>query len=358
VADNVDFVDLVDGVVYLGGVAKGKVKVLHLCRQYHPSVGGVERFVAELAARMVARGHKVEVATLNRLWHGQVALPADEVVNGIPVHRLPFVGGALFFVAPGVIQLAGGCDVLHVHNTDFFLDFLSATRFIHRRPMVVSTHGGFFHTTDYTALKRIYFALITRFSLRAASTVIPNSASDERRFAPYARRVVRIDNAIDYPAFASVKHKPVPGRIITVGRLAPNKNMNGLLTVFAAAHAARPDLSLVVVGDGVLRSELQTQAAHLGVAEVVQWLSEVSDERLRAELAQAEVFMSAAHYEGFGLAVIEAMAAGVIPIVNNIEAFRDVIIAQENGFLTDYGDATRAAEKLLAVMSLPEEQKQ
>ncbi|MBI3244777.1 MAG: glycosyltransferase family 4 protein [Chloroflexi bacterium] len=333
------------------------MKILHICRQYYPSVGGVERFVADLALRLAACGHTVEIGTLNRLWHERGTLAAHEMVNGLPVHRLPFVGGPLFFAAPGVLGLARHFDVIHIHNTDFFLDFLAAAHFLHRRPLVVSTHGGFFHTADHAALKRLHFNLITARSLRKA-IVIPSSASDERKFATHAGRAVRIDNAIDYTAFASVKHRPVPGRVITVGRLAPNKNLPVLLQMFARARELQPNLSLVVVGDGYLRAELEQQAAELNIASAARWTGEIDDAGLRAELGAAETFLSAASYEGFGLALLEAMAAGLIPVVNDIEAFRDVVINGQNGFLADYRDAVSAARTLVQASSLPPDQKQ
>ncbi|MEK9165018.1 MAG: glycosyltransferase, partial [Chloroflexota bacterium] len=133
------------------------MKILQVCRQYYPCVGGVERFVADLSARLIARGHTVQVATLDRCWHGGSKLPAGETVNGVPVHRLPFVGGALFFAAPAILRLVKDFDLVHVHNTDFFLDYLSLTGFTHGRPLVVSTHGGFFHTDDHAKIKRVYF---------------------------------------------------------------------------------------------------------------------------------------------------------------------------------------------------------
>ena len=327
------------------------MKILHICRQYHPCLGGVERFVSDLATRLAARGHTVEVATLNRCWRGK-RLPDTETVHGIPVHRLPFVGGPLFFFAPGVLPLVADFDLVHVHNTDFFLDALALTRWAHRRPLVVSTHGGFFHTADHAALKRLYFALLTRRSLRVADVVIPNSAGDERRFAAHARRAVRIDNAIDYPAFAAAPRRPVPGRLITVGRLASNKNLFALLDAFAAARAAQPSLSLVVVGDGPLRPALQARAAALSLADSVRWAGEVADAQLRAELSAAELFLSAATYEGFGLALLEAMAAGLVPVVNTIEAFRDVIAEGRDGFLADYSQPASAAQTILRALAL------
>lgn len=333
------------------------MRILHVCRQYYPSIGGVERFVADLSSRLVARGYTAEVATLNRLWRSPTRLAAYEVVNGIPVHRLPFVGGALFFAAPGALKMLREFDVVHVHNTDFFLDFVAATRFIHRRPFVVSTHGGFFHTPAHTALKQVYFALVTRRSLRAASVVIPNSASDERRFAPCARRAIRIDNAIDFAAFAGVSRRPAPGRLITVGRLAPNKDLGGLLNILARALALRPDLTLVVVGDGPLRRDLEDQAAVLGISGAVRWTGEVNDAGLRSELETADAFVSAATYEGFGLAMLEAMAAGIAPVVNDIEAFRDVIDDGRNGFIVNCADREGAAARLIDVLALPPEQR-
>ncbi len=332
------------------------MNILHLCRQFHPCLGGVERFVAELGTRLRERGHMVDVATLDQCWRKPTRLSRHETVNGLAVHRLPFVGGPLFFVAPGVLNLVKHFDVVHIHNTDFFLDSLAATRFIHRRPLVVSTHGGFFHTADYAAFKRMYFNLITRRSLKAA-TVVPNSASDERKFAPYAGRAVRIDNAIDYPAFAAVERRPTLGRLITVGRLAPNKNLPALLRAFACARELQPGLTLVVIGDGHLRPELEQQAAALNIADAVRWTGEIDDSSLRAELAAAEIFLSAATYEGFGLALLEAMAAGLIPVVNEIEAFREVIMDGQNGFLANYGQPDSAAQTLVQVLRLPPDER-
>jgi alpha-1,3-mannosyltransferase len=329
------------------------MKILHVIRQYHPAVGGAERFAADLSTRLVARGHQVEVVTLNKRWRDGLRLPDHEIINDIPVHRIPYIGTPLFFLAPKVLSFVNGFDVVHVHHTDFFLDFLAATRFIHRRPLVVSTHGGFFHTDDHAALKRLYFALITQHSLRTANVVVPNSLSDEKRFARYGRKVVRIDNAIDSSFFSRGRGQRLRGRMITVGRLVANKNAKALLEVFALARARRSALTLTVVGDGEMRGELEERAGRLGIGDCVRWLGEVSDEQLRDELSAAEIFLSAATHEAFGLALLEAMAAGCVPVVNNIEAFRDVIEDGRDGFLANYANAAEAASTLLRVYESP-----
>jgi alpha-1,3-mannosyltransferase len=333
------------------------MRILHICRQYYPSVGGVERFVSELTARLALLGNEVEIATLNRVWYAHERLPALEMVKGIPVHRVPFIGGPLFFLAPTVLGLVRRFDVIHIHNTDSFLDYLAATKSLHDRPMVVSTHGGFFHTENQAALKLLYFRWVTTRSLGAASVVIPNSLGDEQKFGSYARCSVRIDNAIDYPAFAGVRRQPRAGRLITVGRLAANKNLAALLRVFAAAHRQRPELELVIVGEGPVRVELEPLIVELNLTQAVIWRGQIDDEVLHAELAQAEVFLSAASYEGFGLALVEAMAAGVIPIVSQIRAFQALITEGENGFLIDYALIDQASQRLLWALDLPDSEK-
>lgn len=333
------------------------MKILHICRQYYPSVGGVERFVADLAGHLAADGHLVEVATLNRLWHSAQRLPTYEVVQGIPVNRLPFIGGPLFFLAPTILKLVRKFDVLHVHNTDFFLDYLVATQVIHGKPIIVSTHGGFFHTQDQATLKKLYFHSITPHSLSAVSAVIPNSQSDAERFGPYSSRVVRIDNAIDYTSYAQVERQPIGGRCITVGRLAPNKNIAALLRVFAAAYASHPDLSLVVIGDGPLRAELERLSGELLIDQAVTWLGFIDNVNLREQLGLAEFFLAAATYEGFGLAVLEGMAGGVIPLANNISAFQALVSDRQNGRLMDYDQTALAAKILCEEVEAPTAQK-
>jgi glycosyltransferase involved in cell wall biosynthesis len=124
-----------------------------------------------------------------------------------------------------------------------------------------------------------------------------------------------------------------------------------LLQVFALAHAQRNDLTLHIVGEGELRVELEKEVKRLEIGDCVTWLGEVDDETLRNELVQAEIFLSGATHEAFGLALLEAMATGCVPVVNDIEAFRDVVAHAQNGWLTNYAHAAEAATTLVHALS-------
>ena len=72
-----------------------------------------------------------------------------------------------------------------------------------------------------------------------------------------------------------------------------------------------------------------------------------------AHLSQSRFFLSASSYEGFGLSLIEAMAAGCIPIVSPIGAFRDIIVSGRNGFLVNFHDPVAAAREISEIMKNP-----
>ena len=154
------------------------MKVVHVVRQFHPSVGGMEEVVLNIARRHLAAGGEVEVVTLNRVFHDSAQrLRTHEQYQGVPVRRLSYTGSTRYPLCPQVLGALHGADVVHVHGIDFFYDYLALTGAVHRKPMIVSTHGGFFHTAYASRLKRLWFNSITRASARAYRRIVGRQAS-------------------------------------------------------------------------------------------------------------------------------------------------------------------------------------
>ena len=124
------------------------MRIVHVVRQFHPAIGGFESVVHELAATQVASGHVVRVVTLDRLFKTATPepLPAREMVAGIEIIRIPYFGFTRYPIAVSVLKHIRDADIVHVHAIDFFFDFLAWTKPLHGKRLVVSTHGGFFHT--------------------------------------------------------------------------------------------------------------------------------------------------------------------------------------------------------------------
>ena len=326
------------------------MKILHVVRQFHPSVGGVERFTLDLCRYTRQQGHECAVLTLDRDFASGQNLPGHDVVDGIPVRRVPFFGPKRYRMAPLALANLGDFGLLHVHCVDFFVDYLAATRPLHRRPLVVSTHGGFFHSPWGTGIKRLYFRTVTRLALNMVSSVVCDSPQDFATFSAVAPRKCRlIENGVDYDSFAQVQKRLRPGLLVHVGRTDANKRIDKLIRAFAVVARARPEATLALVGPDWLGEwpRLRAIVSELDLGERVQFVGRVDESELKRWLAEAHFFVSASAYEGFGIAAVEAMATGTVPILSDIPAFRYLTRGGTCGLLADFEDAEASAAVIL-----------
>jgi alpha-1,3-mannosyltransferase len=333
-----------------------RLSVLHVARQFYPSVAGVEVVVESLARELIGLGHRCEVVTLDRLFCDPGRrLPAEDERLGIPVHRVPYLGGRRFFFAPGVLRWLRGFDLVHVHNTDFFCDFLAHTRWLYRKPLVLTTHGGFFHTPGAMRLKRLYFSTITRASLCRFDYVAAVSEADRGRFAPICSRVRVVPDGVDLDTYGAVEKRVEPGLLVYVGRLASNKRVDALLRACALVRRRAPHVRLVLIGmdfEGI-EADLNDLVDDLNLRDAVQFLGVVEADVLLAHLARANLFVSASEYESFGLSVVEAMATGTVPVVNRLPPFEQFVAHGQSGWFCDFSDPQSAARVLVDALQCP-----
>lgn len=333
------------------------MKILQVARQFYPSVAGVENIVENLAHQLIQRGHQCDVLTLNRCFYDMdKVLPAHERVKRIEVYRIPFWGHQRLFLAPAALRFIREYDIVHIHNVDSFVDLLVITKPWHRRPLVLSTQGGYFHTNTALALKRLYFNTITRLTMRGLDAAIAVSEHDRILFSSVCPRLITISNGIDYVSFASVEKSIESNLLVYVGRLASNKRVDNLIRAFSVISTARPTASLVIIGldyENILH-DLKSLASQLGVQDKVHFTGVLSDAELRTYLAKAHLFVSASEYESFGISVLEAMSTGTVPVVNDIKPFRAIINPGENGYLVDFSNTNLAANVLLDALSMDE----
>jgi alpha-1,3-mannosyltransferase len=327
--------------------------VVHVVRQFAPGIGGLEDAVAGLVRIQRADGIDARVVTLNRVFtHPHARLPAHEIIGGIPVTRIPWRGSSRYPLAPDVLGALRQADLVHVHAVDFFFDFLAITRPLHGKPMVATTHGGFFHTGRFAAVKRLWFTAVTRFTATAYSALIACSDSDAARFGPLAgERLRTIENGVDVDKFAHPAIPRAPRRLIHVGRFASHKRIEVLFPLLATLRQHNQDWELVVAGGegDVPLSALRRAAAAAGMEPHVRFLLRPSQSDLAAELAQASIFVAPSAYEGFGLAAVEAAAAGLIPALSDIPPFARLLRRLGAGALFNPADLPAAAAIIAAL---------
>jgi alpha-1,3-mannosyltransferase len=327
------------------------VRVVHVVRQFHPGVGGIESFVLALAKQQRLQGLDAQVVTLDRLFtRPAVRLPAHDSVEGVPVRRIEFSVSSRYPIAPGVRSCIETFDIVHVHGVDFFCDYLALVRWRHRKCLVLSTHGGFFHTAFASALKTLFFHTVTRWSLRRYARVFACSVNDEALFRKVTgRQLVRIDNGVDTAKFADHAARTFTPTLVYFGRFASNKGLERLIAAFDVLCDRRPDARLHLMGrdwDGLLPA-LQgcIRAARHGSR--ISMHVDPSDADIRSVIAESSFFVSASRYEGFGLALVEALAAGLVPIVARIPSFANILgETGKFGHLVDFDDAELAGTQM------------
>ncbi len=127
-------------------------------------------------------------------------------------------------------------------------------------------------------------------------------------------------------------------RITHVGGLIPVRDQATLVRGLAEIAKFDVPAELLMIGEGTLRSELQTLSERLGVAAQIHWLGYRQD--IAAILATTHIYANACKSEGFGIAVVEAMLHGVPALVADRGAHQELIEHQSTGLLFKAGDAS------------------
>lgn len=327
------------------------MRIVHVSRQYAPALGGLEAVVEALARLQVAEGDDVAVVTLNRVFGTETRLPATEMVDGVKVIRLPYAGSRRYPIAPSVLLHIRDADVVHVHAIDFFFDFLALTKAFHGKKLIVSTHGGFFHTKFASRLKNLYFRTVTKSAMRSYSFVAASSQHDFEIFKRIRREgIAAVTNGVDIDKFGGRGGEPALKRLIYFGRISENKNIPALLPFMRSVRQHDPAWRLVIAGrfEERTKSELTLSADEFGLADAVEFVDRPTDDELASLIETCCAFVSPSAYEGFGIAAIEAMSAGLMPVLSDIVAHRDTVGQTEIGLLVDFSDPEAAASLFLS----------
>jgi glycosyltransferase involved in cell wall biosynthesis len=141
-------------------------------------------------------------------------------------------------------------------------------------------------------------------------------------------------------------HDRASNQVLSLSKLTPRKGIDDLLRAWKQVEEVHPDASLVIAGSGPQESELKSLADSLGV-ESVEFAGYVSEERKQTLLTESRVFVLPTLLEGFGLANLEAMAAGCTVVSSNTWGVKDYLEDGANGVAVD----PRSPDELAGALS-------
>ncbi|MGE2688986.1 glycosyltransferase family 4 protein [Mycolicibacterium pulveris] len=334
------------------------MRVAIVAESFLPNVNGVTNSVLRVLEHLRRTGHEALVIAPDSP-PGQPR--ADRVHDGIRVHRVP----SRMFPAvnslplgvprPRIVGVMRGFepDVVHLASPALLgYGGLHAARRLGVPTVAVfqTDIAGFAQSYGVGFAARAAWAWTRHLHSRADRTLAPSTAAMESLTAQRIPRVHMWARGVDVTGFApsarddalrrrwSPHGRPVVG---FVGRLAPEKHVERL-----APLAARDDLQLVIVGDGVDRAKLQRTLPS------AVFTGPLYGAQLAAAYASMDVFVHPGEHETFCQAVQEAMASGVPVVAPNAGGPRDLVAPYRTGLLLAVDEFTAklpaAVEHLIA----------
>jgi alpha-1,3-mannosyltransferase len=332
--------------------------VLHICRRYRPFVGGTEKVVRDLAVAQAQAGRQVTVLTLDRDLFGPTrGLPGRETLDGIEVVRVPGWGTpqvAITFRPDRIWREIARHDVVHLHDLRFALATSVIGAAVARRPRIFHTHGLIFHSGGLRMKRlamRLYFGPLLRLG---GVRTVADSESDRvllLRDAPYlASRATTYPNAIPLEPLLSLGRDPIPGRVVSIGRMVANKALTDLIR--ALARVRDVDWSLVLAGqpDAEELARIEAEIDRLHVRDRVTLVFGFDEEELPRLLSSAALAVFPSTGEGFGIALLEAMAAGVPLLARRIPAHELLLSGDLGSQLIAFDDPDSVAASIRGLL--------
>jgi L-malate glycosyltransferase len=328
----------------------------------YPTFGGSGVLATELGKALAQKGHQVHFITYRQpvrlsgftpnIFYHEVQVPT------YPLFDYPPYETALASTMVDVIK-NNNLDLLHVH---YAIPHASAAYMAKKIleaegkniPVITTLHG-----TDITLVGRDKtYAPVVAFSINQsdAITAVSNNLRDETyKIFTIEKDIEVIYNFVDVQRFS---RKPIDAFKKVI---APNgerillhasnfrklKRVPDVVKIFYEVQKEIPS-KLLFVGDGPERQPAEELARSLGICDEVRFVGK--QEQMEDILAIADLFLLPSEYESFGLAALEAMAAGVPVVSSNAGGLKEINIDGETGYMANVGEVLTMSRKALDIL--------
>ena len=328
------------------------MKVLHL--QRIGGIGGSERHVLELLPALRAREIDVRFLGLDDTGNKPDSFYQALTERAVPFERLPCPRDVDPRLARDVTRAARELRPELIHTHLVHADVYGALAAARSRATLVSTK----HNDDPFRSGRGRY--LERLLTRRATLVLCITAA----LARFNRDVVGLPESklrvvhygLDAPpkawgAAGGPELPPETPVLLAVCRLVPQKGVDIAIEALPRVRESHPDAHLVVLGEGPLRPGLAELATRIGVADAVSFPGRVGD--VAWWLRRSSVVVHPVRWEGFGLALLEAMLCARPIVASAVSSVPEIVADGETGLLVDPDDPVALADAVVSLLDDP-----
>jgi glycosyltransferase involved in cell wall biosynthesis len=348
-----------------------QLHIAHYTNTYYPVISGVVRSVSTFRRALTDLGHNVFIfAQQSSDYEDQ-----EPFIFRYPSVELPLTSGfpITIPISPFIDKLLPYLKLNVIHSHHPFLLGQTAVRKAAELglPLVFTFHTRYRDYSHYVSLSQEFIKeAISRwlgeYIQQCHHLVVPSESIQQMVYEDYGitERVSVVPTGIDLAPYQQINRQAARHQhnwgddmvLISVGRLAKEKNWETLLAGVATAIKGRDKIRLVIIGNGDDREDLEIYASDLGIGEQVEFVGHVPFEDIPRYLCAADLFCFASTTETQGLVTMEALAARLPVVAVNASGTRDVIENDHDGFLTlnDPDALGRAIARMISDVDLRE----
>lgn len=330
----------------------------------YPSVGGSGIIATELGIQMARRGHEVHFITSN------VPFRLDANHPNIYIHQTDINDYSVFRYPPYDITLASkiseviveyDLDVIHMHYAvPHAVCGILARQMAKKAVGIVTT----LHGTDITVLGYdMSLVSAIRFGINGSDIVTAVSESLKNQTLSLIepeKEIQTVHNFVDEEYFNMTDRDAIKAEmkarygirqqtkvLMHTSNFRKIKRIDDIVRAFHSVHG-RIDSVLVLVGDGPEMNSVRMLVKSLGLQEAVIFAGQQTD--VRRFYLMSDIFLLMSEKESFGLALLEAMNCGAVPVGTVAGGISEVIQHERTGYLVEIGDYTRAGERIIDIL--------
>lgn len=302
---------------------------------------GTARHLLNINSREFARMHSyaqhldsLSIIVLTRKEHGYTEEVHEKNLHVYPTNTVTRIGMLVraFSIGRRVVKEKGSIGVVISAQDPLEIGwlcfFLAQVRGVHFH---VQVHGDYFSSEAWVGrsltrrVKRFCAGVLLRRApaVRVVSERIKTSLV-ERGVTASNITVLPIRPELDtfLPLHHEYRQVP-PYTFLSIGRLAPEKNIPRIVRAFARVHASYPETQLRIVGEGSERAHIEKLIMSLNLQSSVTLLPWTDD--VPSEMKRADVFLLSSFHEAYALTLVEAMAVGLPLITTNVGCVGEVV---------------------------------